>query len=88
MLCGVPGTAFVAVILNVILPGRNLKKQSLEDQGEKPREDERKALGNETTEENLMGVEVDVSNLEAPKAGEAVSPIDFEAAKRPDNEKR
>ena len=29
MLCGVPGTAFVAVILNVILPGRNLKKQSV-----------------------------------------------------------
>ena len=24
---GVPGTAFVAVILNVLLPGRNLKKQ-------------------------------------------------------------
>ena len=29
MLCGVPGTAFVAVILNVLLPGRNLKKQPL-----------------------------------------------------------
>lgn len=29
MLCGVPGTAFVAVILNIILPGRNLKRQSV-----------------------------------------------------------
>lgn len=26
LLCGVPGTAFVAVILNILLPGRNLKK--------------------------------------------------------------
>lgn len=26
LLCGVPGTAFVAVILNVLLPGRNLRK--------------------------------------------------------------
>lgn len=26
LLCGVPGTAFVGVILNLILPGRNLKK--------------------------------------------------------------
>ena len=28
MLCGVPGTAFAAVILNIVLPGRNLKKRS------------------------------------------------------------
>ena len=31
LLCGVPGTAFVAVILNILLPGRNLKKPEPED---------------------------------------------------------
>ena len=33
MLCGVPGTAFVAVILNVLLPGRNLKRPDPADAG-------------------------------------------------------
>lgn len=87
MLCGVPGTAFAAVILNIVLPGRNLKKQSLEEQVGSLPENQADAQG-ATTEENLMGVEVDVSDLKAPKSGEPVSPIDFEAAKHPDNEKR
>ena len=84
MLCGVPGTAFVAVILNVLLPGRNLKKQPIEEQ-------EKKAVeggASPKSEENLMGVEVDVSGLGAPKPGEEVSPIDFEAEKVPANERK
>ncbi len=33
ILCGVPGTAFTAVILNVLLPGRNLKRKPLQAEG-------------------------------------------------------
>jgi uracil-xanthine permease len=32
LLCGVPGTALTGVLLNVLLPGRNLKKPESEDQ--------------------------------------------------------
>lgn len=86
MLCGVPGTAFVAVILNVLLPGRNLKKQPIQEQEKAAASS--KAEDAATSEENLLGVEVDVSGLEAPKPGEEVSPIDFEAQKAPANERK
>ena len=82
MLCGVPGTAFVAVILNVLLPGRNLKKQPIEEKESSANGD---LSESHKAEGNLMGVEVDVSGLEAPKPGEEVSPIDFEAEKVPAN---
>ena len=36
LLCGVPGTAFVAVILNILLPGRNLKKPEPEPKDPQP----------------------------------------------------
>ncbi len=88
MLCGVPGTAFAAVLLNLILPGRNLKKQSLEDEAAQAAQSANKPAEDENYEENLVGVEVNVSGLEAPKPGEVVSPIDFEGAKHPENEKR
>ncbi len=88
MLCGVPGTAFAAVLLNLILPGRNLKKQSLEDEAAQAAQSANKSAEDESYEENLVGVEVNVSGLEAPKPGEVVSPIDFEGAKHPENEKR
>ncbi len=58
MLCGVPGTAFVAVILNIILPGRNLKKQSV-------------YAGTESLKEveDFGGVELSADEEEEVKAG-------------------
>ncbi|MEG0832088.1 MAG: hypothetical protein RSF75_07040, partial [Acidaminococcaceae bacterium] len=44
MLCGVPGTAFTAVILNILLPGRNLKKQSIADDSTDCKPDEKPDL--------------------------------------------